>query len=176
MNNLFKTAVTVVFSLFFLSIFSSCNKATTDPKGDVAIYLLESFDTLDASFRIDAAGVVTKPEPFIKYSDLLYYNKKNYTFKLSKSAADLLEKSQFSIYGVGFALKANDEILYTGYFWSSLSSASCDWIVIDPISIVNRKMKVKIGYPNSSFARGVEDKRNNKTLLDIFKRDGKLID
>ena len=176
MNNLFKAAVAIIFPLFFLSIFISCNKATVDPKGDVAIYLLESFDTIDASFRIDEAGVVIKPEPFIKYSDLLYYSKKNHTFKLSKSAADLLENSRFGVYGEGFALKANNEILYTGYFWPAFSSASCDWIVIDPISIIGRKMKVDIGYPNSSFASEVEDKRNNKILLDIFKRDGKLID
>ncbi len=176
MKSLSKTAIAIISSLFFLSVFLSCNKATTEPKGDAAIYLLESFDTLDASFRIDEAGVVTKPEPFIEYSDLLYYDKKNHTFKLSKSAADLLGKSQFGVYGEGFALKANDEILYTGYFWPAFSSVSCDWIVIDPIIISDRKMKVNIGYPNSSFATGVEDKRNNKTLLDIFKRDGKLID
>ncbi|MBK9511486.1 MAG: hypothetical protein IPO04_19560 [Cytophagaceae bacterium] len=51
------------------------------------------------------------------------YDNETYTFQLSENAA---ETAKIILQFMGpFAIKANDELIYTGYFWPSHSSASC---------------------------------------------------
>ena len=79
--------------------------------------------------------------------------------------------------GIAFAVTVNDEIIYTGYFWPSFSSQSCGWVVIDPLSIgFGNSMRVNLGYPSQEFATGVTDNRNASQILDVFRRDHKLIE
>lgn len=166
--------ILITFLFFSFPTLNSCNKQTD--VGKVEFYLLESFDTLPESNKIDIQGAVKKAEPFINYSEIISYNKSNYTFKLSDSALKTLKSEAYSLRGLGFVLVANEEIIYSGYFWPSISSASCDWFTIDPLYYGNNKITVKKGYPNESFYHHSEDNRNDKTILDILERDGKLLD
>jgi len=173
-STLFLSTALLVF--VFGILFNSCTVNTeSDENGTVEFYLLESFDTLETSYKIDKATAIIKSEPLIKFSDLLSYNQSNYTFELSGSVVNTLKNMHFSLSGTGFAVKVDSNIVYTGYFWTPLSSASCDWITADPLLLSgNNKMKVSIGYPTPKFAQGVPDDRNDQRILDIFKASGKL--
>ncbi len=99
-----------------------------------------------------------------------------YTFELSKSAINAIEGLQHSVNGLAFAITADNTIIYTGYFWPSYSSASCNWVVIDPVMInVGNKIMVKLGYPGAVQGQAIPDKRNDNRIISIFESDHKLI-
>ncbi|HBG25425.1 MAG TPA: hypothetical protein DDX10_10330, partial [Rikenellaceae bacterium] len=79
-----------------------------------------------------------------------------------------------SVSGVAFAVTANGRVVYTGYFWPMFSSASCNWVTIDPIiAEYAKELKVTLGYPGDW--EGVEDRRNDERIISILSRDKKLI-
>jgi len=179
MKNLFSTAFLSLFFFVLLISFSfnSCTRCQEEVNGEVEFYLLESFDTLNDSAKIDVEAAITKTTPYIKYSELLSYNKSKFEFELSSSAINKIKNRSYSTSGPGFAIKIDNRIIYAGYFWPSLSSATCDWIIINPLVLYNgNKLTVKLGYPNESFSKVTNDPRNDSRILDIFERDKKLID
>lgn len=156
-------------------LFTGCTK---DPNilfssGGVEIYLLKAYKTVENSQKIDEKSVVLKSTPVVRYADILSYNSDNHTYKVSDSALDAIKNIEHSVFGVAFALTANGRVVYTGYFWPMFSSASCNWITIDPIiAEYAKELKVTLGYPGDW--EGVEDRRNDERILSILARDKKL--
>ena len=175
MKKLFSSALPFLMISLFFSTFDSCIKCN-DANSTVDIFLLESFNTVGTTQEIDINSVVTKSEPFVKYSEIVSYNKRKYEFELTPSAIKNIANEDFPTNGKGFAIKANDKVIYAGYFWPTYSSASCDWFTIDPLIVIDNKITIKLGYPNESFSVVSDDKRNDSAILDIFERDNKLID
>jgi len=154
---------------------TGCDKnVNTNPTtGFVELYLLDSYKTVGYSRQIDESTIVTKAYPLIAYSDILSYDSSNYTFKITDKAKRAINNLTHSVFGVAFAIKANYVIVYSGYFWPSFSSATCDWAIIDPIMIDYHKgLKVELGYPGPWAS--VPDRRNDQRILDIFANDHKL--
>jgi hypothetical protein len=169
----------LILGIFALLLFSptGCEKWGGDAEGDVELYLLESYQTKDESCAIEFSSVKVREEPLIGYSDIKSYNSKEHIFKISDAAATVVEDQVHSVSGLAFAVVANDEVIYTGYFWPSYSSASYQWIVIDPLMIFgDNELKVALGYPGLMDGAYIPDERNNEKILDIFRRDGKLKD
>jgi len=173
--------------IYFFSItifiglsFTSCkHQEDIDPEhGNVELYLLESYETIENTyFQIDETTVQTFENPLLSYSDIISYNAKKYTFKLIEEAKDTIKNLNHRVNGLAFAVKANNEVVYTGYFWPGYSSISCAWVVIDPIMInEDNEMIVRLGYPGPVQGMTIPDKRNDPQLLDIFRRDNKLIE
>lgn len=159
-----------------LLLSTSCEKNTSDVTGEVELYLLESYET-NGFCEIVKSSVETTKKPLIKYSGFKSYNSKDHVFKITDNAKESIEGLEHSVHGLPFAIVADDQLIYTGYFWPSYSSASCDWIVIDPLMIRgDNKLRVKLGYPGPFEDSGIPDERNNSLILDIFRRDGKLIE
>ena len=76
-----------------------------------------------------------------------------------------------------FALVANQEIIYTGYFWSSFSSAICPWLTIDPLfAEISGELRVELGYPGLMEGMSIPDHRNDERILSILRHDRKLIE
>jgi hypothetical protein len=140
----------------------------------VEIYLLKSFKTVENSQRINEKSIVLKSSPVVRYSDILSYNSDKHTFKVSDRALEAIKDINHSVFGVAFAVTANGRVVYTGYFWPMFSSASCNWVTIDPIiAEYAKELKVTLGYPGDW--EGVEDKRNDERIISILSRDKKLI-
>jgi hypothetical protein len=166
----------IALTLLLLSL-PACEKYTGDAEGDVELYLLESYENLDQSWGIKRSSVEIESKPLIRYSEFKSYHSKKYLFSITSSAADKIEDLDHSVHGLAFAIVANDELVYTAYFWPSYSSASCDWVVVDPFMLGGRnELHVKLGYPGLLDGMQIPDERNNEAILDIFRRDGKLID
>jgi hypothetical protein len=146
--------------------------------GEVELYLLDYYEIRDSTnFQIDKNTVRTQFKPLLIYPDFISYNPKEYTFKISDRARIKIKGLDHYVHGLAFAFTANNKIIYTGYFWPSYSSMSCDWIVIDPFMINEKnEMMIRIGYPGLAQGINIPDKRNDQQLLDIFRRDDKLIE
>lgn len=156
---------------------TGCEKENTmvSSDGTVDLYLIDSFSKIGHSSRIDESSVITQNTPLLNYSDFLSYDSSNYTFELSDRGKEAIENLNLSTQGLAFAIKADDALIYTGYFWPSYSSASCDWVVIDPImASTTSRIQVKLGYPGLVEGQVITDRRNDERIISIFKRDGKL--
>lgn len=169
-----------IFTYTIIAIFSflsfGCEKENVSSDGKVELFLLDSYSKIKNSCQIDETTVITKANPLISYSDLISYDSRNYEFQISDKAKKAINEIEHSVYGVAFAVKANGILIYSGYFWPSLSSASCDWVVIDPImTSINNKMKVRLGYPGLIQGQVIPDKRNDSRIIEIFEKDNKLI-
>ena len=159
-------------------IFNSCEKNNLDSvEGNVEFYLLESYQTIGNSCQIDESTVVTKAEPLIRYADLISYDPDHHVFDISGEANAAIRNMHYPVTGIAFAIKANNILIYTGYFWPGYSSLGCSWITIDPIMVdVGNTIEVKLGYPGLIEGEEIPDKRNDQRILNIFKRDHKLDD
>jgi len=168
---LFSTLLTV--SLFTIL---SCNE-NDDPQsiGKVELYEIEQFETINNTDQIDESTVITKKAPLLYYEDLLSYNSKEFKFILSGHAQQILEGHPIKT--GAFAIKANGELIYTGYFVPGYSSRLWFWNVIDPLmASFNGACYVRritlLGGNQPTY----DDKRNDPRILEIFRRDHKLIE
>jgi hypothetical protein len=160
------------------SIFMACgkNESISSKNGSVELFLLDSYQTIGSTVHIDEKTVVTKSTPLVSYADFLSYDPNTFTFKISDTAKEAIKSLQLSVHGMAFALKANNVLIYTGYFWPGYSSESCDWVYIDPLMLlISNELIVQIGYPGLSEGQVISDKRNDQRILDIFTSDNKLI-
>ena len=141
------------------------------------LFLLVLLFTTTTTRAILASSIKLHEAPLIAYPEFKSYNSKKHIFKISAAAAQVVEDQEHSVHGLAFAVTANGEVAYTGYFWPSLSSAGCQWIVIDPLMIPgDNELRVELGYPGLFEGAEIVDERNNELILDIFRRDGKLKD
>ena len=154
-----------------------CKKDSISSDRKVELYLIDSYSTIQNSlYQIDETTIKTKATPLINYGDFISYNSVNYSFELSDKAKNTIKNMEYSVHGVPFAIKANGTLIYSGYFWPSYSSASCDWIVIDPTMIsIENTIWVQLGYPGLLQGQVIPDKRNDSRIIKIFEGDNKLI-
>ncbi len=145
------------------------------PNGKVELYLLESFSTTGNSCQIDESTAVIQKEPFIVYADFLLYDSSGHVFEISAQARETINSIQYPVTGRAFAVMANDTLVYTGYFWPAYSSASCEWVVIDPLMAgIGNEIPVKLGYPGPLPGQSIPDRRNDERIIRIFEQDKKL--
>ena len=165
-------------SLAFLIVLSvSCEKKNTIDEGGIHIYLLADHDSLDPLWEIDESTIVPEQEPIIRYEDILSYDSKNHTFKISSAARESLKGKESSIHSRPFVLVANKEYIYTGYFWAAYSSAICPWLTIDPIHAQYAgELRITLGYPWLMEGMNIPDRRNDGRILNILRQDRKLIE
>ena len=167
------------FCSILLFILNNCGQKEDflTSQGKVEFYLLESFETTgEHYFQIDEESAITEASAFLEYADLLTYNPDEYFFTISENAINKIENMDHSVHGVAYGIVVNNELIYTGYFWPSYSSMSCDWIVIDPLTLWNdNKLKVNLGYAPSIQKTDIPDTRNDPRLLSVFRVDRRLV-
>jgi len=169
--------ITLFVILNFIFIACDKNENTNLKNGSVELFLLDSYKTISGTnHQIDERTIVTKAKALVPYSDFLSYNPGTNTFKISDAAKETLKSMEYPVYGIPFAIKANNVVIYTGYFWPGYSSASCDWVVIDPMALLTgNDLRVELGYPSLSEGQIIPDHRNDPQILNTFASDDKLI-
>jgi len=167
---------TLLVTLNFVFIACDKNENNNPKDGSVELFLLDSYKTIGTTNQIDEKTIVTKSLPLVTYSDFQSYDPSTFTFKISNTAKESIKSLKHSVNGIAFAIKANNELIYSGYFWPSYSSASCSWVVIDPMRLsLDNELNVRLGYPGLIEGQVIPDKRNDIRILDIFTSDDKLI-
>jgi hypothetical protein len=165
-------------ALFLILLLFSCpgcdrEQEYTEPGSEVDFYLLDTYSTPEGSMKIIDSTAVINDSALISYNEILSYNPQTYFFKVEEKALETLT------YPSAFALTVDREIIYTGYIWSSISSMSVDWVVIDIfISIIaqDNVFRVELGYPGTPPGNIIPDRRNDPRILSVFERDNKLVD
>ncbi len=167
----------LIFLTLITTLFFSCKPDDQPmPEGDVSFHLLTSFETFD-NFKIHESSILWDSNVYLSYDDLESYDRDSYSFKLSEEAIEFLDNQEFNVHGTGFVVVAGEDPVYTGYFWPSYSSMSCDWLVADPLMAgITGELRMRLGYPGGGLDGLIPDKRNKDIILDIFRRDGKLIE
>ena len=173
-----KKRVSAPFIILLLLVnLTGCQKEHERVTGGVEIRLLDAFETVGDTPEIDLASVVVAGTPLLDYQDLKSYNAREYFFRITDDAREAVREMDQSVTGIAFGVTADDELVYTGYFVPTYSSASVQWIVIDPILIgTDLRMHVQLGYPGQFEGSVIPDQRNDPRILDIFRRDGKLVE
>lgn len=157
----------------------SCNRNEdlVNPADSIELYLLESYETVEGTCIISESSCKIETVPVISYSDFISYNSTNYTFEITNEAIEAVNNLEHSLSGLAFAITADREIIYTGYFWPMISSLACNWTTISPDIIeFSNEMRVNLGYPAQTEGVSIDDKRNHPIIISTFKRDGKLIE
>ena len=171
---------TLIFlQIFIISLaFISCSEnEDLENHGTVALFLIEEFEKSNQMFQIDENSVITESSPLLNYEDFLSYEPSTFTYEISNHGQTKIKNLNHSVHGIAFAMKANDELIFTGYFWPAYSSMSCDWLTVDPLAIEYRgKGAVSLGYPGPHPGFTIPDKRNDPRILEIFRRDHKLVE
>jgi len=159
-------------------LLSSCKKEndTEESVRKIELYLLKSFTKDAKGYAININSVVLNDTALIKYEDIQWYDSTKYTFKISYAPAIWLNGFELNkTHGRAFAITIDKRIIYTGYFWAGFSSASCDWIVIDPLNYSGKnELTVNLGYPGLWPDMIIPDNRNDKELLEVLRLDKKL--
>ena len=156
----------------------SCKKesSTNNNQSVIEIYLLKSFKKIDNSARISNDSIILSDTALIKNSEILSYDKTNFTFTVSENKAKWLNNFELNkSHGKAFAVTIDKNVIYTGYFWASFSSSMVDWIVIDPLNYSGgNKLAVKLGYPGLAPQMIIPDLRNDKRLIDLLSLTNRL--
>lgn len=169
---LHKSSLIFVFLITAVA-FNACEKYDKDIVGEVDFYLLDEYSKESGSAVILNTGLVLEETPVLSYDEIKSYNSTSYTFEIDHAAALRLK----DLFGSAFAVTIDGEIIYTGYFWSAFSSMTVDWLVTDLLRLeVSDELKMQLGYPGLMEGMEIPDKRNDRRLLSVFHRDGKLVD
>jgi hypothetical protein len=167
----------LILSFFFLFIIAGCNENEVSSGNKVELYLIDTFNAIDNTEQIIEASVVLAPEPLIYYEDILSYDQDEFLFRISEKAISAIEQLNVPVNGIAFAIAVDRKLIYSGYFWPSYSSATCQWVYTDPLMIdFYEGLKIMIGYPSKLAGQTIPDNRNDPRMLQVLKRDGKLVD
>jgi hypothetical protein len=82
----------------------SKNENINTVSGEVALFLLKSFERIGNSCQINESVVVAKAEPIIQYEDILSYNAKIHQFLVSDQAKSAIEDMELSVTGLAFGV------------------------------------------------------------------------
>jgi len=169
---------TIIIALLCCLIAAGCknNPYVAASGSEIEIYLLKSYTKVTGTDAINTSSVILEDTPLIRYADILWYDSVAHTFKITEAPAKWLNDFQTNhSHGKAFAVTIDRKILYTGYFWAAFSSASCNWITIDPLNYSGKnELRVSIGYPGLMPGVTIPDHRNDKELMEILEADNKL--
>ena len=167
----------IIILLGFAIYFSACQKERDlniqyiNVKG-LSLYLIDSYEST-GSHAIDESSIKVNKDALLSDEDFVSYDSSHHSFTISTSAMQMIQDLEHSTSGIPFALLADGALVYSAYFWPSYSSASCDWIVTDPLSMPDNTMSMKLGY--ASAATDIPDRRNHRRLINALDATGRLI-
>jgi hypothetical protein len=168
----------ILISILLSQILLGCKKDHSSPDSNsvIEIYLLKTYSKDGISSKIINESVVLEDQALINDNDIYSYNQTTCTFTISAAKAQWLNDFQTNkTHGKAFAVTVNKNIIYTGYFWAGFSSASVDWIVIDPLNYTGKNtLTVKIGYPGLFPGMNIPDLRNDPRIIEVLRSTNRL--
>ena len=164
-------ALFIVTAVFGMAVLSACS-AKTSGEG-FAIYLMKNDVPPTILPSLNYIGL--DDNPLISCDDIISYNVSNYEIKLTHTAYKRISDLQVPVSGKAFVVCVDKQIIYTGAFWTPISSKSFDGITImKPFDSPNNVIQIGLGYPRYSFFGGY-DQRSDPKIIDSLEKAGKLI-
>lgn len=117
--------------------------------------------------------------PLVSGADIVSYSKDTHQIQLTAAAFRRVADLEVPVRGLAFVVSVDRQPIYTGAFYTSLSSMSFDGVVIvtpldsDVTAACRHMIQLELGYPGPSFFSG-EDPRADPAILGSLEQVGKL--
>lgn len=169
-----------LYFLLLLGCFSAHSQTNSKQSCKIEIYLLKTVipDTtvqgLKGPFAVKLSDL--QDTAFIKDPEILSYTigVGKAGFRIKPGAGQRLNKEGISLSsGRQFAVVANGQVVYTGYFWNWISSWGCGWV---NAYLANEYILISKGMPGDVFKPGHDHILENKQLLDCLRSTNRLTD
>ena len=173
MKSVFNHMCTKLAVIIFCVLLISVGCFTPSHEG-FAIYLTKA-DIPPSQMPI-LSHVDIAETPVISIKDIITYNAQIHELKLTESAFERISKLDVPVRGKSFVVCVDRNPIYSGAFWTPISSMSYDGVTIWKPLIPHEPhvVTLELGYPSSSFYGG-EDPRNNTDVMKSLEQSGKLI-
>jgi len=110
----------------------------------------------------------------ISDGDIVSYNRTSYEMVLEETGvARIRELGRIPVNGTGFVVMVDGHAVYTGAFWTPISSIGYDGVVLMIEIPVQNALKFELGYPGRF--SGISDPRDDARIADVFRSLGKLV-
>lgn len=163
----------VLTGILFLAV-AGCQP---EKSGDFAIYLTTGEIP---SQQLAITGLYALPlqaQPLLTDQDILAYHQGFHQMDLTPAGYQKVQNlfsGQVDVSGVPFVVVVGSQRIYSGAFWSPLSSLSFDGVVImQPLERPDHTIGFSLGYPSRTAFTGV-DPRGDPRILDALRAAGKL--
>ncbi|HSW59082.1 MAG TPA: hypothetical protein VLH15_11800 [Dehalococcoidales bacterium] len=115
-------------------------------------------------------------QPVISNQDIISYDAQTHEITLTEAAFERISKLEVPMQGRSFIICVDSKPVYSGAFWTPLSSHSFDGVTIcKPLSNQgNGTITISKGYPSPDFFSG-SDPRSHPEILNALKNSGKLV-
>ncbi len=151
-----------------------CQKQTS---ADFGIYLLAEDGPATQLDGMDLDTVALQERPVIGINDILSYDRNSHEMQLTEAAYRRVQELfplPVRVDGIPFVVRAGDEPIYAGAFWTPLSSLSYDGVfIMQPFGDQEKKIGLALGYPGQLAFTG-EDPRGNLRIIEALDKAGKL--
>ena len=145
------------------------------PSGEFAIYLLADGRSPQQLVGADLRSLPLQPQPALSEDDLIAYHWDPHDLELTPAAYARLQHLQVPVSGLPFVVAVGQGRIYSGAFWTPLSSLSYDGIVIEtPLAAPEHSLRIQLGYPESPELFRGTDRRADPRIHDALERAGKL--
>jgi len=136
----------------------------------VSIYLRAPKEEIsEEKFGIYTYSYLENRELVISDNGIIWYKKTSHEIKLTEEGVEKVRAVGWAVYGISFAVKLDNRVIYTGRFWSMASSVPPSGVII-MTPTENNIIKIE-SYPTPDFV----DPRNDNEIFDHFLKIGKLI-
>lgn len=173
---LFLFTITTIF-YFPSSIAPSLASAPPQDAGSFAIYLLDSDVPATDLANINLKRCSDRNPPIISTEDILTYTKDTHELELSETAYSRVQQLfgvPIRVTGIPFVACIGEEPIYSGAFWSPLSSLSHDGVTImQPLNTEQRTIQITLGYA-SPVVYPDSDPRADRRIMEALDTAGKL--
>ncbi len=163
-------------SIFLIIVCALTGSACQPGKNNgFAIYLLAQNIPAAELARIDIDRLPLESKPIISNDDIISYDKANHMIELTPAAYTRVQQIfPIPVNGFPFVVCAGNERIYTGAFWTSISSISFSGVVImQPVDTKNTTIQITLGYPGPEFFTG-DDPRADSRIMKALEKDGKM--
>lgn len=163
-------------TLFFLNLifalaFLGCQPAKNN---DFAIYLLAQDLPATELSNFDINELMLESEPLIGIDDMIAYHKTNHIIELTPTAYTRVQQifpMPVRVNGIPFVVCVGEERIYTGAFWTPVSSLRYDGVVImQPWDTKETTIQIALGYPVPDVFTG-NDPRADRRILKALEQD-----
>ena len=142
-----------------------------------AIYLLAQDVPTSELSQIDINQLILESKPIISVDDIISYGKTDHVMQLTQAAYIRVQKifpMPVKVDGLPFVVCVGKERIYTGAFWTPVSSISYDgFVIMQPFAAKETTIQIVLGYPVPDVFKGY-DPRADSRIMKALEQDGKL--
>lgn len=156
------------------SVLTSCQPVKDS---NFAIYLLAQDIPATKLSQIDISQLILQNKPIIANDDIVSYDRSSYTIELTQGAYTRIRQifpMPVKVDGIPFVVCVGKERIYTGAFWTPVSSLTYNGVIImQPFDTTKTTIQISLGYPVPDVFTG-DDPRADPRIIKALEQDKKL--